>query len=43
MVDGLQASTVTAVLDPRAGECCVELRGQLSRFIQTETWAGAKA
>src|SRR5215469_3606180 len=42
MVDGLQASTVTAVLDPRAGECCVELRGQLSRFIQTETWAGAK-
>lgn len=26
MVDGLQASTVTAVLDPRAGECCVELR-----------------
>jgi predicted ArsR family transcriptional regulator len=29
MVDGLQASTVTAVLDPRAGECCVELRGVL--------------
>jgi predicted ArsR family transcriptional regulator len=26
MVDGLQASTVEAVLDPRAGECCVELR-----------------
>lgn len=26
MVDGLQASTVAAVLDPRAGECCVELR-----------------
>lgn len=25
MVDGLQASTVTAVLDPRAGECCVEI------------------
>ena len=29
MVDGLQASTVTAVLDPRAGECCVEVRGVL--------------
>jgi predicted ArsR family transcriptional regulator len=26
MVDGLQAATVEAVLDPRAGECCVELR-----------------
>lgn len=26
MMDGLQASTVDAVLDPRAGECCVELR-----------------
>jgi predicted ArsR family transcriptional regulator len=26
MVDGLQASTVSAVLDPRPGECCVELR-----------------
>lgn len=26
MVDGLQASTVHAVLDPRTGECCVELR-----------------
>jgi predicted ArsR family transcriptional regulator len=26
MVDGLQASTVEAVLEPRAGECCVELR-----------------
>ena len=26
MMDGLQASTVEAVLDPRAGECCVELR-----------------
>lgn len=26
MVAGLQASTVSAVLDPRAGECCVELR-----------------
>jgi len=26
MVDGLQASSVEAVLDPRAGECCVELR-----------------
>ncbi len=26
MVDGLQASTVHAVLDPRPGECCVELR-----------------
>jgi predicted ArsR family transcriptional regulator len=25
MVDGLQASTVTAVLDPRASECCVEI------------------
>ena len=28
MVDGLQASTVDAVLDPRAGECCVELRAR---------------
>ncbi len=26
MMDGLQASGVDAVLDPRAGECCVELR-----------------
>jgi predicted ArsR family transcriptional regulator len=26
MMEGLQASTVDAVLDPRAGECCVELR-----------------
>src|SRR5215831_19161866 len=26
MADGLQASSVEAVLDPRAGECCVELR-----------------
>jgi predicted ArsR family transcriptional regulator len=26
MMDGLQASGVNAVLDPRAGECCVELR-----------------
>lgn len=26
MVDGLQAATVDAVLDPRTGECCVELR-----------------
>ncbi|GHG03280.1 MULTISPECIES: helix-turn-helix transcriptional regulator [Amycolatopsis] len=26
LLDGLQASTVEAVLDPRAGECCVELR-----------------
>ena len=26
MVDGLEATTVEAVLDPRAGECCVELR-----------------
>jgi hypothetical protein len=26
MMDGLEASGVDAVLDPRAGECCVELR-----------------
>ena len=26
MMDGLQASGVDAVLDPQAGECCVELR-----------------
>lgn len=26
MLDGLQASRVEAVLDPRAGQCCVELR-----------------
>ena len=26
MMDGLGAATVEAVLDPRAGECCVELR-----------------
>jgi predicted ArsR family transcriptional regulator len=26
LVDGLAASSVDAVLDPRAGECCVELR-----------------
>jgi predicted ArsR family transcriptional regulator len=26
MLDGLQAPTVEAVLDPRVGECCVELR-----------------
>jgi len=26
MMDGLQASGVDAALDPRAGECCVELR-----------------
>jgi predicted ArsR family transcriptional regulator len=26
VVDGLGAPTVAAVLDPRAGECCVELR-----------------
>jgi predicted ArsR family transcriptional regulator len=26
MMDGLKASGVDAVLDPRAGECCVELR-----------------
>jgi hypothetical protein len=25
-MDGLQASGVDAVLDPQAGECCVELR-----------------
>ena len=28
MVDGLQASTVEAILDPRASECCVELRAR---------------
>jgi predicted ArsR family transcriptional regulator len=28
MVDGLQALTVDAVLDPRAGESCVELRAR---------------
>jgi predicted ArsR family transcriptional regulator len=26
VLDGLEASSVQAVLDPRAGECCVELR-----------------
>ncbi|MEV6827947.1 helix-turn-helix domain-containing protein [Amycolatopsis sp. NPDC051102] len=26
VLEGLQAATVEAVLDPRAGECCVELR-----------------
>ncbi len=26
LLDGLEASALTAVLDPRAGECCVELR-----------------
>ncbi|HEY3470443.1 MAG TPA: helix-turn-helix domain-containing protein [Amycolatopsis sp.] len=26
LLDGLRATTVEAVLDPRAGECCVELR-----------------
>jgi predicted ArsR family transcriptional regulator len=26
LLDGLQAAAVEAVLDPRAGECCVELR-----------------
>ena len=30
MVDGLQASNVEAVLDPRAGECCVELHVRAS-------------
>jgi predicted ArsR family transcriptional regulator len=29
MMDGLEASGVDAVLDPRAGECCVELRANL--------------
>jgi predicted ArsR family transcriptional regulator len=28
LVDGLQAPAVEAVLDPRAGECCVELRAR---------------
>ena len=28
VVDGLQASAMEAVLDPRAGECCVELRAR---------------
>jgi predicted ArsR family transcriptional regulator len=28
MVDGLQAPAVAAVLDPRPGECCVELRAR---------------
>jgi predicted ArsR family transcriptional regulator len=28
MLDGLQAQGVDAVLDPRAGECCVELRAR---------------
>jgi predicted ArsR family transcriptional regulator len=28
MVDGLGAPTVAAVLDPRPGECCVELRAR---------------
>ncbi len=28
MVDGLQAPAVEAVLDPRSGECCVELRAR---------------
>jgi len=36
IVDGLQASAVTAVLDPRAGECCVELRGVLRCMICRE-------
>lgn len=27
MLDGMAATTVNAVLSPRAGECCVELRG----------------
>ncbi|MTD55686.1 hypothetical protein [Amycolatopsis pithecellobii] len=26
LLDGLGATSVQAVLDPRAGECCVELR-----------------
>ncbi|WP_370444764.1 hypothetical protein [Amycolatopsis sp. CA-128772] len=26
VLEGLQAATVEAVLDPRAGECCAELR-----------------
>ncbi len=30
VVDGLDASSVEAVLDPRAGECCVELRARTS-------------
>jgi predicted ArsR family transcriptional regulator len=30
IMDGLQASGVDAVLDPRAGECCVELRAEKS-------------
>jgi predicted ArsR family transcriptional regulator len=30
IADGLQASNVEAVLDPRAGECCVELRVRTS-------------
>lgn len=28
MLDGLEASSVEAVLDPRPGECCVELRAR---------------
>jgi predicted ArsR family transcriptional regulator len=30
MLSGLSASTVEAVLDPRAGECCIELRSTTS-------------
>ncbi|GHE92117.1 transcriptional regulator [Amycolatopsis deserti] len=28
LLDGLEAASVEAVLEPRAGECCVELRGK---------------
>jgi len=43
MVDGLEASSVEAVLDPRAGECCVELRVRASpppRPLAADTAAG---
>jgi predicted ArsR family transcriptional regulator len=35
MVDGLKAPGVDAVLDPRAGECCVELRASGAASAET--------
>src|SRR6202012_2036781 len=37
VVDGLAAASVTAVLDPKAGECCVELHATSSSTSSTST------
>src|SRR5262249_284924 len=43
MVDGLQASSVEAVLDPRAGECCVELPARASPHMPPAAASGTAA